>query len=242
MGVVYKARHVSTGRTVALKVLPPRLAANPNYIERFYREATAVCKLNHANIVQGIEVGKDKGHHFFAMEYVDGESVGAEIKRTGEIAEPRALQIALQAARGMQHAHSPGIVHRDIKPDNILLTRDGIAKLADLGIAREATNPHLTLAGATFGTPFYMSPEQARARRISTSAATSTLGATLYHMVTGAPPYSGDTALAVMNKHLTEAIPSSKEKNPNLSDSISQVIGKMMAKDPTARYQIRTRC
>jgi serine/threonine-protein kinase len=129
MGVVYKARDLTTGRTVALKILPPGLAADKLYLERFYREGTAVCKLNHANIVQGIEVGKAEGYHFFAMEFVDGESLEAKLRRDGPLPEPKALQIALEAARGLAHAHAAGLVHRDIKPDNILLAADGVANV-----------------------------------------------------------------------------------------------------------------
>jgi serine/threonine-protein kinase len=165
MGVVFKARQVSMDRVVALKVLPPHLAENEAFVQRFLREARSAAKLNHPNVVQGIDVGQAEGHYYFAMEFVDGSTVKEMIKQQGRLDEKTALNIVGAVARALEHAHEHGIIHRDIKPDNIMVTRKGEVKLADLGLARTTEKPDtMTIEGTALGTPYYMAPEQVRAQ------------------------------------------------------------------------------
>ena len=159
MGVVFKARQVSMDRIVALKVLPPNLAKDETYVSRFLREARSAAKLNHPNIVQGIDVGEAGGHYYFAMEFVDGFTVKELIRRQGRIEEKQALNIVGGVARALEHSAKHGIIHRDIKPDNIMISREGAVKLADLGLARTVEKPDtLTIEGTALGTPYYMAP------------------------------------------------------------------------------------
>jgi serine/threonine-protein kinase len=239
MGVVFKARQVSMDRIVALKVLPPNLAKNEAYVQRFLREARSAAKLNHPNIVQGIDVGQAEGHYYFAMEFVDGSTVKEMIKQQGRLDEKTALNIVGAIARGLEHAHEHGIIHRDIKPDNIMVTRDGSVKLADLGLARTTEKPDtLTIEGTALGTPYYMAPEQVRATtELDTRTDIYALGATLFHMVTGEFPYDGPNAGAIMARHLADPVPSAKEKCPDISRATDDLIQRMMAKDPADRPQ-----
>lgn len=239
MGAVFKAKHASTGKIVALKVLPPRLAKDPAFVVRFQREAEAAGKLHHPNIVQGIEVGQSpEGYHYLVMEFVDGRSVQKILREKGFLPEAEALNLALQVAKALDHAAQSRIVHRDIKPDNILVTADGVAKLSDLGLAKDVVDTSLTVTGAALGTPLYMSPEQARGERtVDTRSDIYSLGATLYHMVTGEPPFQGETAAVIITKHLESRVPSPKEKRPELSDGICLIIEKMLAKNQADRYQ-----
>jgi len=240
MGAVYKAELPATGKAVAIKVLPPDLAKNSTFVERFRREADVAARLDHPNIVRAIEAGESGGFHYFAMEFVEGESVYRRLKREGVIPEGEGLQIARHVALALQHAHDAGLVHRDIKPDNIFLAADGQAKLGDLGLARSAgaEESRLTQTGVMVGTPHYVSPEQAKGSAdVDTRSDIYSLGATLYHMVTGQVPFEGDTAMAVLNKHLNEELPWPADLNDELTDGICLLIAKMMAKDPADRYQ-----
>ena len=161
MGLVFKAKQTSTDRWVALKVLSPKLSKNQIYTSRFLREAQSAGKLNHANIVSAIDAGQADGYFYFAMELVEGETLKASIKRQGFLDERRALEITYYIAHGLEHAHLNGLIHRDIKPDNILLDNDGIPKLADFGLAKAPDDTTVTQAGTIIGTPDYISPEQA---------------------------------------------------------------------------------
>ena len=243
MGTVYKARQVSMDRIVALKILSPELASDEAFVQRFIREARSAAKLSHPNIVQGIDVGHADGYRYFAMEFVDGITVRELMRKTGgSVNERRALKIAFAVARALEHAHEKGIVHRDIKPDNIMITRKGVVKLADLGLARAATrDAEITVTGTALGSPHYVAPEQARgAKDIDTRADIYALGATLFHLVTGEPPYSGATPVAVAAKHITEPVPSAKERNPQVSRATDDLIQRMMAKNPNERPQSPT--
>jgi predicted Ser/Thr protein kinase len=239
MGAVYKARQISMDRIVALKVLPPALARDESFVERFLREARVVAKLNHPNIVQGIDVGTADKYHYFAMEYVEGETVQELIAREGAMAERRALDIVLQIAHALHHAHRHGMVHRDIKPDNIMLTTAGVAKLCDLGLAKSmAGDSTLTQTGMAVGTPHYLSPEQARGDHdVDIRSDIYSLGATLYHLVLGRTPFSGSSAAVVMTKHLSEEPKDPREVRPELSAGLAALVLRMMAKDREDRQQ-----
>ena len=239
MGTVLKARQLTMDRVVALKVLPPRLARSEHFVRRFLREARSAAKLNHTNIVQAIDAGCADGYYYFVMEFVDGVTVRQLMRREGRIKEAKALKIAAGVARALTHAWKRGIVHRDVKPDNIMVTSDGVVKLADLGLARSYDKPtDVTIEGSAVGTPYYMAPEQARGDlNIDTRADIYALGAALFHMVTGQVPFTGITSAAVIAMHLTEPPPSAKDINPCLSDAISELIRWMMAKDPDQRPQ-----
>ncbi|MBM4031317.1 MAG: serine/threonine protein kinase, partial [Planctomycetes bacterium] len=233
MGVVFKARQVSMDRVVALKVLPPHLAKNEAFVQRFLREARSAAKLNHPNIVQGIDVGVADGNYYFAMEFVDGTTVKEMIKSKGRLDEKSALNIVGAVARALEHAAKHDIIHRDIKPDNIMVARDGAVKLADLGLARSTEKPDtMTIEGTALGTPYYMAPEQVRAQAdIDTRADIYALGATLYHMVTGEQAYTGPNAGAIMARHLADPVPSARDKHPEVSRATDELIQRMMAKD-----------
>ena len=262
MGSVFKARQVSLDRIVALKVLPPSIAQNnPVFIERFIREARTSAKLNHPNVVQGIEVGQDEATklYYFAMEFVDGPTAKELLKQQQRLPELRALEIAYGVAQALVCAQRAGIVHRDIKPDNILITSKGDVKLADLGLARgnfdasldmkdtgmaksnraSTTHVDLTQSGSTIGTPSYMAPEQVRGEvdRLDVRTDLYALGATLFYMLTGMPPYVAKTAAAIMNMHLNEPVPDVRAVNPDVSEGASTLIVRLMQKDPKDRYQ-----
>jgi serine/threonine protein kinase len=245
MGSIYKALQVSMDRIVAIKCLAPKYAQNDKFRERFLREARAVARLNHPNIIQGIDVGDSNGVHYFAMEYIDGPTVGELLKRGGALDEKRALNIVTQIARALQHAFNHGIIHRDIKPDNIMLTREGVAKLCDLGLAKLST-PHDpdasgTKPGASMGTPYYIAPEQARGEQnVDTRADIYSLGSSLYHMVVGEVPFPGQSAADVISKHLTEPVTPPKVRNPLVSGAVDYVTVKMLQKAREDRYQTPT--
>ncbi len=239
MGVVYRARQKSLDRVVAIKVLSSSLARDRRFIGRFLREARAVAKLNHENIIVGIDVGKSGGVYYFVMEYVEGETVHEILRREKRLPERRALEIARQIALALGHAAENGLVHRDVKPDNIMMAKDGVAKLCDLGLAKSILeDPRLTQSGATHGTPHYMSPEQARgSASIDIRSDIYSLGATLYHMLVGEVPFDGSSAAVILLKHLTEHVPSPRAKRPEISENTCHLVEKMMAKRPEHRYQ-----
>jgi eukaryotic-like serine/threonine-protein kinase len=242
MGAVYKARQTSLNRIVALKVLPQRLARDKDFIARFYREARAVAKFSHPNIVSGFEVGEAEGYHFLAMEFVDGQSAAEQLAKTpAGVPVGKVLKMALQIGEALQHAHENNIIHRDVKPENILISSDGTAKLCDLGLARSAGNEDaaLTQAGMAVGTPHYISPEQARGRGdLDPRADIYSFGATLFHLVTGRPVFTGDNPLQIMTKHLEDPPPLAAEVSPAVSAELSAVIDKMLAKRRDDRYPV----
>ncbi len=240
MATVYKAKQLSLDRTVAIKVLPPKFASNPQFIERFYAEGRAAAQLNHPNIVQAFDVGRAGELYFFVMEYVDGRTVYDDIVKHKRYSEAEALDIIIQIAEALDHAHAKGLIHRDVKPKNIMITREGVAKLADMGLARAISDKEVAEAeaGKAFGTPYYISPEQIRGEKdIGPPADIYSLGATLYHMVTGSVPFDGKNPSAVMHKHLKAELVAPDHVNPKLGAGISEVIEMMMAKDPRKRYR-----
>jgi serine/threonine-protein kinase len=242
MGAVYKARQKSLDRVVALKVLPPRAAKDESFIRKFISEARTVAKLNHENIIAGIDVGEAKGTYYFAMEHVEGESLAHLIEADGPLEEHRALEIAVQIARALEHAHKHGLVHRDVKPQNILLAKNDVAKLCDLGLAKQmGQDDKGEPTGVPLGTPHYLSPEQARGEAdVDIRSDIYSLGASLYHMLTGTPPFDGDSPMVLMTKHLTEDPIPPKRRNPEVSKAASDLVLQMMSKAKEDRQQSPT--
>ncbi len=239
MAVVYKGQQLSLNRTVAIKVLPKRFTENPEYVERFYKEGQAAGKLNHNNIVQAFDVGEAGGYHYFVMEYVEGKTVYEELAAGKVYSEQDALDIIIQVAHALAHAHERGLVHRDVKPKNIIIDKDNVAKLADMGLARETTDIEAakTEQGKAYGTPYYIAPEQIRGKiDIDGRADIYGLGATFYHMVTGRVPFMADDPSDVMRKHLREELIPPDHINTALSAGVSEVIETMMAKRKEDRY------
>jgi tRNA A-37 threonylcarbamoyl transferase component Bud32 len=238
MGTVFKARHKRLNRIVALKVLKPSLARDARYVDRLKREARIVASLNHPNIVTGFDLGEEGGYHYFVMEFVEGKSLRALLVEWGMFAEQYARTVARQVALALDHAWQRGVIHRDIKPGNILIDEAGNVKLTDMGLAKGPADLTLTRDGATVGTPQYISPEQARnPHDVDVRSDLYSLGATLYHMVTGVPPFRGDTMAELITNVLHELPVSPKAINSALSDGMSLVIRKLLAKDLTVRYQ-----
>ncbi|MHC4909970.1 MAG: serine/threonine protein kinase [Planctomycetota bacterium] len=239
MATVFKAKQLSLDRHVAIKVLPRKFSDNEKFIQRFYKEGRAAAKLNHPNIVGAYDVGKAGDHHYFVMEYVDGQTVYDRIVADKQVDESEAVEIVKQVARALQHAHARGFVHRDIKPKNIMLSRDGTVKLADLGLARAMSDKDAAKAeaGRAYGTPYYISPEQIRGEiKIGPAADLYGLGATFYHMVTGKVPFEGKNPSQVMHRHLKEDLKPPDHLNQRLSAGCAQVIEMMMAKSASDRY------
>ena len=241
MGSIYKAHQLSMDRIVAIKILSRKHARNEDFRERFLSEARAVAKLNHPNIIQGIDVGRIDNIHYFAMEYVDGPTVGELLRRGGALDEKRALNIMAQICSALNHAFLHGILHRDIKPDNIMLTRDGTAKLCDLGLAKiqSKEEPSGTKKGTAMGTPYYISPEQARGELlVDTRSDIYSLCATFYHMVVGQVAFHGDNAAGVIARHLTEPVTPPRQRNPLVSQAVDWIVVKGMQKAREDRYQM----
>ncbi|MFW6059408.1 MAG: protein kinase domain-containing protein [Phycisphaeraceae bacterium] len=239
MATVYKARQLSLDRLVAIKILPRKFSQNQQFVERFYAEGKAAAKLNHPNIVQAIDVGKAGEYHFFVMEYVDGHTVFDDITEKGPYDESEALRIVIQVARALEHSHKAGFIHRDVKPKNIMITRNGEVKLADMGLARAVSDREAAEAeqGKAYGTPYYISPEQIRgAMDVDFRADIYSLGATMYHMVTGRVPFEGSNPSAVMHKHLKSELTPPDHINPSLSAGTGEIIEVCMAKDANKRY------
>jgi serine/threonine-protein kinase len=242
MGVVYKAKQTSVDRIVAVKVLLDALAKNREFIKRFDREAKIAAKLSHNNIVNAIDAGEVGGNFFFVMEYVQGETVKDMIEKGKVFDEKTAVEIILAVGEALQHANQRGLIHRDVKPENILLTKDRTVKLADLGLARLTSDEKWAMseAGMAIGTPYYISPEQVRGQvDVDIRTDIYSLGATFYHMVTGRPPHDGDTPNDVMKKHVDKNvnIVPPDHINTRLSSGLGEVVETMMAKNRDDRYR-----
>jgi eukaryotic-like serine/threonine-protein kinase len=232
MGTVYKAKQVSLDRVVAIKVLSPHLSRKRDYVEQFLREARAVARLNHPNVISGIDVGEHEGVRYFVMEYASGLTVGEILKRGGAMDESRVAKVALQIARALEHAHEAGLVHRDVKPDNILITKNGTAKLCDLGLAKDRPE-----GGRALGTPHYISPEQAEGiKEADIRSDLYSFGATLYHMLVGKTPFEGK-AKAVMVLHVSQDPKRLRDIDSDISEAMQGIVEKLMRKLPEERYQ-----
>ena len=241
MGLVYKAKQASVNRVVAVKVLLDALAQNKEFIKRFRREAEIAAKLAHNNIVGVIDAGEVAGHHYFVMEFVEGETIKDLLEKGKIFDEKVALKIVYAVAEALAHAHSRGLIHRDVKPENIILTKDGSVKLADLGLARPTADEKWAMseAGMAIGTPYYISPEQVRGQvDVDIRADIYGLGATFYHMVTGKVPYSGESPNDVMKKHVDPKVVlvPPDHLNTRLSSGLGQVVETMMEKNREKRY------
>ncbi len=241
-GAVFKARQESLDRIVALKVLTPALAHNEGYISRFIREAQAVARLNHINVISAFEVGESSGYRYLAMEYIDGVTLATILKRGGALDEGRVLRIGIQLSRALEHAHRNNLIHRDVKPDNIIMTEDGVAKLCDLGLAKDVlADPKAAHRLAAHGTPNYISPEQARGDDdIDIRSDIYSLGATFFHMLTGEIPFSGESPAELMAKHVTERVRDPRNVRPQISEGCARVVQLMMAKRRMERPQSPT--
>lgn len=236
MGAVYRAQVPDTGVEVALKLLPKKLSADPNFLARFHREANLGMELNHPHIVRTIDFGESKGTYYIAMEVVEGGTLDHHLNVSGAIPERTALKITRDLLGALQYAHEKGLIHRDIKPSNILFDREGKSKLSDFGLAKaHEPDPQFMTQGTTVGTPHYMAPEQARGEELDIRADLYALGATLYHAVTGQTPFSGSSA-AVMHSHLKRELPPPESINPNLTPGCIAIIKKLMAKERKDRY------
>lgn len=239
MAIVYQAKQLSLNRMVAIKVLPKRFSENPEYVERFFKEGQAAAKLNHTNIVQAYDVGQAGGYSYFVMEFVEGKTLYDELSKGNVYPEKEALDIVIQVAHALDHAHTKGLIHRDIKPKNIMTTENGKVKLADMGLARETADIEAaeSEAGKAYGTPYYIAPEQIRGEiDIDGRADIYGLGATFYHMVTGRVPFMADDPSDVMRKHLREKLVPPDHINTSLTAGVSEVIEIMMAKKKRNRY------
>lgn len=237
MGVVFKAKQVSMDRLVALKVLPSKLAQDASYVQRFITEARAAGQITHPSIVAVHDVVKFSDTYAFSMDFIDGSSAQEILDQQGAFPESEALLIAKQIAGALAAAHAKKIIHRDVKPDNIMIDAEGTAKLSDLGLARidRSGEARLTVPGTAIGTPHYMAPEEARAETVDNRADIYSLGASLFHMVTGRTPFDGPSAASVMVKHATEKTPDVRDINPEISVATSKLIRKMMSKEPRSR-------
>jgi serine/threonine-protein kinase len=224
-------------RPVALKALFPDYAREPSFVERFRREAQAAANLKHPNIVAIYDWGQESGTYFIVMEYVEGRSLRDLIRSEAPLDANHAAEITAEIASALAFAHRSGVVHRDVKPGNVLLTQSGTVKVTDFGIARAGTSDGLTQTGSVMGTATYFSPEQAQGLPVDGRSDVYSLGVVLYEMITGVPPFTGDSPVAVAYKHVREEPTPAIERNPEIPPDLNQIVATCLAKDPGHRYQ-----
>ena len=238
MAFVYQARDKLLNRIVAVKVLRPEFVDDQEFLVKFKREAEAVASLSHPNIVNVYDVGEDGKVHYIVMEYVDGQNLKEIIQEEGRLEEYTALDIAKQIARALSAAHRNGIIHRDIKPHNILISKDGRqVKVADFGIAKAVSSSTMTNMGSVIWSVHYISPEQAKGKHLTSNADLYSLGIVLYEMIIGRVPFSGDSPISIALKHINEDIAFTEEDKINIPNSVRTIISKMTQKEPANRYQ-----
>jgi serine/threonine protein kinase len=238
MGVVYEGWDARLNRRVAVKTLWPALAQRSEARERFLREARAAASISHPNVTQIYDIGEEEGQVYFAMEYLEAKSLQEVLEEQGCLSADRAIDIARQAARGLKAASEAGIIHRDVKPSNLVFNNDGVLKVTDFGLAKQMlADRDLTLDGQTIGTPKYVSPEQASGGRVDARSDIYSLGATLYEMVAGRPPFEGSTPMEVMLKHVQEPVPPVQTVNPTVPRQLAGLIHSMLSKQAGARPQ-----
>ncbi len=237
MAEVYRARDRLLDRPVALKVLFPELSVDRSFVERFRREAQAAANLSHPNIVPVFDWGEDGGTYFIVMEFIDGRALSSILRTAGPLHPDRAAEIGADVAGALAYAHRHGVIHRDVKPGNVLITDEGTVKVTDFGIARAInTEESLTQTGAVMGTATYFSPEQAEGVGVDARSDIYSLGVVLFEMVTGRPPFLGESPVAVASKHVRENPPAPHEINPSVPPNFEAIIAKCMAKSPEFRY------
>ena len=238
MAQVYRAHDNLLDREVALKVLFPELSVDQTFVERFRREAQSAARLSHPNIVPVFDWGEDHGTYFIVMEYVDGRPLSQVIKDLGTVPPKRAAVIAANVAAGLAYAHRRGMVHRDVKPGNVLITDDGSVRVTDFGIARAVnTEDDLTQAGSVMGTATYFSPEQAEGKAVDGRSDIYSLGVVLFEMLLGRPPFQGDSPVAVASMHVRNSVPLPRDLMVGIPEAIEAITMKALAKDPALRYQ-----
>jgi serine/threonine-protein kinase len=237
MAVVYKARDTKLDRLVTLKVMRDEYMSDEEFLARFQIEARAAAGLSHTNIVNVYDVGQDNGVNYIVMEYIDGVTLKELIKRKAPFQNDETLGVAIQIASALSNSHAHGVIHRDIKPQNILVTGQGVIKVTDFGIARAAGSATKTTAGNTMGSVHYISPEQARGVYVDNKTDIYSLGIVMFEMATGQLPFDGESSVAVALKQIEEPLPSIKELNPNVSESLNRIIQKATSKNTSRRYQ-----
>lgn len=236
MAIVYKGHDLLLDRTVAIKVLRSQYGTDDDFIKRFRREAQAAARLTHPNVVSIYDVGQDEETHYIVMEYVEGETLKDLIRREAPLPVEKAVNIAIQIAEALDNAHQHQIIHRDIKPHNILIGKNGRIKVTDFGIARAVTSATITQTGSVLGSVHYFSPEQAKGGLTGEKSDIYSLGVVLYEMVTGHLPFSGESPISVALKHLQEDFQEPREINPGIPQSVENIILKSLSKDPDQRY------
>ncbi|TWT51600.1 Serine/threonine-protein kinase PrkC [Thalassoglobus neptunius] len=241
MGTVYLGHQISLDRDCAVKVLSKEFAQKPGFVERFIREARAMARIDHPNVVTCYAVGEEKGYNYVAMELMDGQSMQDWVDQLGRLSVPDAILTALICADALEHAHEMGMIHRDVKPDNILVTKKGVIKVSDLGLAKAVDDDEelgLTQSGTGLGTPHYMAPEQARnAKYVDRRVDVYALGGTLYFLLTGENPFTGESVLElIMNKEKGQFI-SARRHNPEIPERLDLIIDKALAAKREHRYQ-----
>ncbi len=234
VATVYKARDEILDREVAVKVLSEKSTRDAAFIERFKREAKVAAGVRHPNVVTIFDTGEDRGSHFIVMEYIEGRTL-KELLAEGPLGHTKAARIAVQIARALAHAHRSGIVHRDIKPHNVIIANDGVAKIADFGISKVLDQPGLTQTGKVLGTAEYISPEQALGRTADKKSDIYSFGVVLFEMLTGAPPFSGKNPVEVAAMHATTYPPKAVDLNPDVPRRFSALVDRLLSKDPEER-------
>ena len=236
MAIVYKARDIILNRTVAIKVLRESYASDPAFLARFQREAQSAANLNHPFIVNVYDVGQEGNLYYIVMEYIEGNNLKDLINQEAPLSNQQAIELAAEICDAIGYAHSKGLIHRDIKPQNILLTPDGKVKVTDFGIAKGFGDQNLTQTGITLGTVHYFSPEQAKGLPVQPQSDIYSIGVVLYEMVTNRLPFDSDNPVALAVKHIEEAPPSPRRYNPAISPALEMIILKALSKEPAQRY------
>jgi eukaryotic-like serine/threonine-protein kinase len=236
MSTVYRAFDPTLERWVAIKMMHRDISSDPDQLERFRREARTVAQLNHPHVVTVIDAGEDDGAPYIVFEYVEGETLKERIRRLGSLPVPEAVAYAIEIARALSSAHAARLVHRDVKPQNVLIDRDGRAKVTDFGIARSMETHGLTAPGRVLGTTDYVSPEQAMGRDVTEQSDIYSLGICLYEMLTGEVPFHADTQVAVAMQHVKEPLPDVQRRRPEISAALAAVIERATAKETRHRY------
>ncbi len=237
MSTVYLARDSTLDRAVAVKVMHREMSEQADQLERFRQEARAVAKLSHPNVVAVIDAGEDGGYPYIVFEYVEGETLKQRIARLGALDPQEALAYAIEIARGLTVAHARNMVHRDIKPQNVLIDAEGRAKLTDFGISRQLEQDGMTATGRVLGTTDYVAPEQAMGHPVDPRSDVYSLGVVLYEMLIGQVPFHADSQVGVAMKHVNEEMPDVQQRRPELSAAAALVVERATAKDPAERYQ-----